>query len=324
MVYHGSLRGVGASHNAFVTDVRAFLQRLEAERREAVSEDGGTGVSPPSAGDDDALDAARRRGEPVVAQLTSQSTAQENARTFDRLKLPRSEQDCLDAVLATNMVSVGVDVDRLAAMVVNGQPFTTAEYIQASSRIGRADVPGLVFANYYRHQARSLSHYENFRPYHESFYRFVEPTSVTPFTYQVRKRALHAALVIALRHGGDAWTDNAAAGRFDKGDSQVQAAVEALKRRCRAAAGEAGAETAAHLDRLVDEWADEAARCRRERRGLQYHCRDKAADSLLVSFESARRGRWRTLNSMRNVEDTAALQAERPTARDGDGANDVP
>ena len=80
------------------------------------------------------------------------------------------------------MVSVGLDVARLALMVVNGQPLTTAEYIQASSRVGRAGVPGLVFANYYRHQARSLSHYESFRPYHESFYRFVEPSSVTPFT----------------------------------------------------------------------------------------------------------------------------------------------
>ena len=309
VVYHGSLRGVGASHNAFAADVRAFLLRLAAEGRQAGLDSWKTEASEPPSGDDSAAaaDAARRRGEAAVAQLTSQSTAQENARTFDRLALQRGEPACLDAVLATNMISVGVDVDRLALMVVNGQPLTTAEYIQASSRIGRANVPGLVFANYYRHQARSLSHYENFRPYHESFYRFVEPTSVTPFTYQVRKRALHAALVIALRHGCDAWSDNAAAGKFDKDHPQVQAVVEALKRRCRAAAAEAGEETATHLDRLVDEWADEAARS--PRRGLQYQCRDKAQDSLLVSFEDVRRGRWKTLNSMRNVEDTAVLEA---------------
>ena len=310
VVYHGSLRGVGASHNAFGADVRAFLLRLAAERRQAAHESWETEASELPSGDDSAAaaDAARGRGEAEVAQLTSQSTAQENARTFDRLALPRGEPACLDAVLATNMISVGVDVDRLALMVVNGQPLTTAEYIQASSRIGRADVPGLVFANYYRHQARSLSHYENFRPYHESFYRFVEPTSVTPFTYQVRKRALHAALVIAVRHGCDAWGDNAAAGKFDKDHPQVQAVVEVLKRRCRAAAAEAGEETATHLDRLVDEWADEAARS--PTRGLQYHCRDKAQDSLLVSFGDPRRGRWKTLNSMRNVEDTAVLEAE--------------
>ena len=311
VVYHGSLRGVGTSHIAFGTDVRDYLRRFEAERRQAAREGREPDALAAPGGDHD-----EARGELVVAQLTSQSSPQENARTFDKLAERRGKADCLDAVLATNMISVGVDVDRLAVMVVNGQPFTTAEYIQASSRIGRAEVPGVVFANYYRHQARSLSHYENFRPYHESFYRFVEPTSVTPFTYQVRKRALHAALVIALRHGCDEWRANDAAARFDPDHAGVKAVVEALKRRCRRAAGEAGDETAVHLDRLVGEWRDEAARCRRERRGLQYHCRDKAQDSLLVSFDDAERGCWRTLHSMRNVEDTAVLRAERPV-RDG-------
>ena len=213
------------------------------------------------------------------------------------------------------MISVGVDVDRLAAMVINGQPLTTAEYIQASSRIGRASVPGLVFANYYRNQARSLSHYENFRPYHESFYRFVEPTSVTPFTYQVRKRALHAALVIALRHGYDALTANSAASRFDKNDTRVQAVVKALERRCRRAEKDAAEETAEHIKRLVDEWQETAARCKRQKRGLQYDCRDNAADRLLGEFDGARPGLWKTLHSMRNIEDTAVLQTRDPTTR---------
>ena len=309
VVYHGSLRGVGASHNAFVTDVRTFMRRLAAERRGALRGDRGSEAADPSEPDDGATEPNGVRGEPVVAQITSRSTAQENARTFDRLKVPRGASDCLDAVLATNMISVGVDVDRLAAMIINGQPLTTAEYIQASSRIGRADVPGLVCANYYRQQARSLSHYENFRPYHESFHRFVEPTSVTPFTHYVRRRALHAALVIALRHGDDAWTANAAAGRFDRDDAGVRAVVDALKRRCRRADGDAGKDTAAHLDRLVDQWHDEAARCRREQRGLHYDCRDNSADRLLGDFAGARPGRWKTLNSMRNVEETAVLGA---------------
>ncbi len=103
------------------------------------------------------------------------------------------------------MVSVGLDEPRLALMVMNGQPLTTAEYIQASSRVGRSSIPGIVFVNYYKTQARSLSHYENFRAFHSSFYRFVEPSSLTPFTEQVRNKALHAALVIALRHGENGW-----------------------------------------------------------------------------------------------------------------------
>ena len=315
VIYHGSLRGVGASHNAFVTDVRTFLRRLDAERREAARNDGEPGASHSLASGGDAVDTDGRRSQPAIAQLTSQSTAQENARTFDRLEAPRGAADCLDAVLATNMISVGVDVDRLAAMVINGQPLTTAEYIQASSRIGRAGVPGLVFANYYRHQARSLSHYENFRPYHESFYRFVEPTSVTPFTYQVRKRALHAALVIALRHGCDGLTANSAAGRFDENDARVRAVVEALKGRCGRADSDAAEATAEHLRQLVDEWQEAAARCQREKRGLQYDCRGREADRLLGEFDGARPGLWKTLHSMRNIEDTAVLRTQERTTR---------
>ena len=214
-------------------------------------------------------------------------------------------------VLATNMISVGVDVDRLAAMVINGQPLTTAEYVQASSRIGRADVPGLVVANYYRHQARSLSHYENFRPYHESFYRFVEPTGVTPFTYQVRTRALHAALVIALRHGCDALCENEAAGTFDMDEDEVRAVVQCLKRRCRRADEARGCATIRHLDRVVDQWHAEARRCEREKRRLVFEAKDGSADGLLRQFDDPpSRGLWRTLNSMRNVEETGVLKRD--------------
>ena len=311
VIYHGSLRGVGSSHNAYVTDVRDFARRLHAEQRQAAS-DGRESEAPGASGADAKPEIVGARTQPAIAQITSQCTAQENARTFDRLGVRRCEPNSLDAVLATNMISVGVDVDRLATIVINGQPLTTAEYIQASSRIGRAGTPGLVFANYYRHQARSLSHYENFRPYHESSYRFVEPTSVTPFTHQVRTRALHAALVIALRHGCDALTANAKAGRFDKDDSRVVAVLDALKKRCRRADAGLAEDTARHLDRLVDQWQDEALRCAREKRQMHYEAKDNAADSLLRQFGDARRpGRWRTLNSMRNIEDTGVLRHDR-------------
>ncbi len=310
VIYHGSLRGVGISHNAFATSVRDLVRRLDRELIQAVRDGAGSdGESMADFVRTDAGGAAELRQN--VVQLTSFSPPQRNARTFDQLHLRRGEPDCLDAVLATNMISVGVDVDRLAAMVINGQPLTTAEYVQASSRIGRAAVPGLVFANYYRHQARSLSHYENFRPYHESFYRFVEPTSVTPFTYQVRTRALHAALVTALRHGGDALSRNQDAGAFDANDDRVRAVIRRLKNRCREADEARSEITGRHLDRLAERWHQEARRCERQRRRLSYQANDRSADGLLRQFDDPpSRGLWRTLNSMRNVEETGVLQRD--------------
>ena len=319
VIYHGSLRGVGNSHNAYSIDVRDFGRRLSREWRQVRSSgDGGASVEiarTVAAGDGDPEATEEDIGVPridipQIRQLTSIFRAEENAETFRRLARRRWEEGHLDAVLATNMVSVGLDVARLAVMIVNGQPLTTAEYIQASSRVGRGDIPGLVFANYYRNQARSLSHYENFRPYHESFYRFVEPTSVTPYTFQVRSRALHAALVIALRHACRDLRDNKAAGSFNRKCRRVQAVVETLKRRCERADPQRAEETAHHIDRLVERWCDEAHHWAKEKCQLNYRVSDneKTPERLLYSHDDRRRGLWPTLHSMRNVEDTGVLK----------------
>ena len=209
------------------------------------------------------------------------------------------------------MISVGLDVSRLALMIINGQPLTTAEYIQASSRVGRGEVPGLVFVNYYKTQARSLSHYENFKSYHNTFYRYVEPSSLTPFTYQVRQRALHAALVIAMRHSGIGLLSNKGAENFNAESAEVKKVIKAFKIRIKNAFVDTSSadKALAHVDHIIAEWQSEVDRCHEGNLNLRYNPTDKSAEALLVSYdESNIRGLWKTLNSMRNVEKTGLFR----------------
>jgi hypothetical protein len=107
----------------------------------------------------------------------------------------------IDILLATNMISVGVDIPRLGLMVITGQPKNTAEYIQASSRVGRgSEGSGLVFTLYNQSRSRDRSHFENFKNFHQSLYRHVEPSSVTPLSPKSRERCLAALVVGIARH----------------------------------------------------------------------------------------------------------------------------
>lgn len=301
VVYHGSLKGVGNSHNSFNSGVREITRRLA---KEICDRKKGTQCADPE------IEKTISRFTSRIAQLTSLSSAEDNARAFARLERTRKEEDYLDVVLATNMISVGLDVARLALMIINGQPLTTAEYIQASSRVGRSDVPGMVFTNYYRNQARSLSHYENFRPYHDAFYRFVEPTSVTPYTWQARTRALHAALVITIRHSCSYLLNNSQAGKFNPADDCVQTAIESLKQRCKLADPERAEDTATHIDTLVKKWRDEVNLCIEQRQQLDYQApdNDRATSRLIYNHDDKIHGVWPTLQSMRHVENSALLK----------------
>jgi ATP-dependent helicase YprA (DUF1998 family) len=130
-------------------------------------------------------------GMPV--ELTSRLKAGAIKEAKDRLGSPFIADDRVDVLLASNMISVGVDIDRLGLMVVAGQPKTTSEYIQASSRVGRQH-PGLVVTCFNVRRSRDRSHYERFTAYHESFYRCVEATSLTPFSGPALDRGTVATL----------------------------------------------------------------------------------------------------------------------------------
>ena len=115
----------------------------------------------------------------------------------------------IDVLLASNMISVGVDVSRLNLMMILQQPKLTSEYIQASSRVGREN-PGIVFTLYNPSRSRDKSYYELFHDYHNSFYKYVEPTSVTPFASPARDRMLHSVFVSLIRHAGGLAGDSSA------------------------------------------------------------------------------------------------------------------
>lgn len=143
----------------------------------------------------------RKRYIKMHLELTSRKSGNEITKALQDLERKYdNEKKAVDICLATNMISVGLDVSRLGLMAVVGQPKTTSEYIQATSRVGRSkDAPGLVITIYNPGRPRDRSHYEHFKTYHSKLYKQVEPTSVTPWAVPVRKRALHALVVAIVR-----------------------------------------------------------------------------------------------------------------------------
>jgi len=322
IVYHGSLKGVANSRTLYQSGVKSYLNKFTMENLKRDIEAHSPGflddrfksIDDFEKIDDPEVKSIVKKYLPVrdlrVKTLTSNQTAEENAQIFAALAKDKDNVDAIDVALATNMISVGLDVSRLALMIINGQPLTTAEYIQASSRVGRGETPGIVFMNYYKTQARSLSHYENFRSYHDSFYRFVEPSSLTPFTFQARSRALHAALVIAMRHSNIGLLANDMAGSFDLENNSIKKVIKEMKIRCNLAIGkdkDTVSKTNAHIDTLVEKWWSEVQYCDNNKIKLVYNSNDKSFNNLICNFEEEN-GLWKTLQSMRNVESAAMLK----------------
>jgi superfamily II DNA/RNA helicase len=158
-----------------------------------------------------------------VVELTSRVSTDKVAEARRRLDCGFHESQRVDCAIATNMISVGLDIQRLGLMVVLGQPKTHAEYIQATSRVGRDDQrPGLVVTLFNIHKPRDRSHYERFRHYHETFYRSVEVGSVTPFSARALDRGFAGALVGLARHARPELTPPQGVERI----AEVRAALE--------------------------------------------------------------------------------------------------
>jgi hypothetical protein len=239
-----------------------------------------------------------------VEELSANVRGTKIPEILSRLEVSYEKKEkVIDILPCTNMISVGVDVSRLGLMLIVGQPKTTAEYIQASSRIGRdaERPPGLVFTLYRSAMPRDRSHYENFEAYHGALYRAVEPTSVTPYAPPSRDRALHAALVIVIRHACELGA-NEDAMLFDPENIKIKKFVKLMvKRMVRAEPAEKD-NIEKHVNCLIEEWVNLVKRASSEGQPLRYHGKGgRQYSTLLRSFGEEGEG-WPTLNSMRNVD----------------------
>jgi hypothetical protein len=252
-----------------------------------------------------------------VVELTSRVSTDKVAEARRRLGSGFHESQRVDCAIATNMISVGLDIPRLGLMGVLGQPKTHAEYIQATSRVGRDDSrPGLVVTLLNIHKPRDRSHYERFRHYHETFYRSVEVSSVTPFSARALDRGFAGALVGLARHDQAALTP--AKGVEHLGD--VRTALEArlvevyLDRvRQQPLADEAEREerlasVQARIVDLLDSWTGILADYHKAGVGVQYQkyelkqLKPLLRDMLDEHFESVHHRKFRANRSLRDVE----------------------
>jgi len=282
--YFNSIRELGGAVTLVMDDVRKTLRTL-ARRH-------GDGVERPT-------DSLR--------ELTSRIPSAEIPRILEDLQQPFDQPGHVDVLLASNMISVGVDVGRLGLMVVTSQPKAISEYIQATSRVGRK-YPGIVVVVYNHNRARDRSHFETFPTWHSALYRAVEATSVTPFASRARDRALHAVVVALARHlvsgllTEPALTEARASRVREVADWIVQRAGRVDP------AEVPGVEE--RVDIFLEDWQERAGQLR------AYWSERDHASSLLIGAEHAvtleERGEgtsaWAAPNSMREVEPSSMFR----------------
>lgn len=293
VVYFNSLKVLSGALVLFEDDVHRTVSALAKQRDET------------------------ERNYSLPEELNSRRDSSEIPEILKRLERPIGNAGAIDALLATNMLSVGVDINRLGLMLVNGQPKTVAEYIQATSRVGRK-WPGLVVALYNNNKIRDRARYETFSSWHAAFYSGVEPTSVTPFSPRARDKALHVPLVALIRHLRSPTQVNP--------DRETVAEMYSLRDKIVARVAEVDSAEAKkageELDEFIELWIDRA------RSGqLKFYWSDnprRYGKALMMSAEkaAARRAIGRgnggvrpTPNSLRNVEPSVDfVLRERPYA----------
>ena len=254
------------------------------------------------------IDSLRRTPYNVLELKSNSDTPIPQARQLLNTTLSE-EKKGIDLAPCTNIISVGVDIPRLALMLINGQPKLSSEYIQASSRVGRSNVPGLIITCLSPTKPRDRSHYEAFRHYHESFYSFVEPTSVTPGSIPALDRALHACLVSVIRNTCQDLNGNQDAAKFDPSSSNVKHIVSEFEARLLKAYPNEQIERDRiknKLSQVIGDWKKWA----NNNTPLVYKMgKNDPKNALLFPFSGNKKlVGWPTLESMRSVDGEINLE----------------
>jgi hypothetical protein len=316
LCYFNALRELGGARRIVEDEVRDRAARYGTQRRRV-----------------DPLDRPfADRSIKLPMELTSRESTDNVAKAKQRLEAAfGGAGETVDVALATNMISVGLDILRLGLMLVQGQPKTAAEYIQATSRVGRDHSrPGLVVAILNLHKPRDRMHFEQFGQFHRTFYRAVEATSVTPWAARALDRALAAVVVAAARHVDETLTPEMAVIEM-KHQSVTRTAVrDAIVARApdRMVAGGRAA-LAALIDDLLDDWiatADEQAAGGSEfaygKKKSPHRLLHMPLEPEIGNLSEAHR-RFIAGRSMRDVEPNVALKVKDPHGNPIANADDV-
>ncbi|WP_077325348.1 helicase-related protein [Virgibacillus siamensis] len=278
--YFNSIRELGKSLTLTQVDIKEQVSRI-ARRR---------------------LKKLRKYGE--AAELTSRRKSGEITEVLENLSVEYPDKNVIPMLLATNMISVGVDIDRFGLMTVMSQPKTTSEYIQATSRVGRK-YPGIIFTLYDGARPRDRSHYETFSSYHQAFYKYVEPTSITPFSPPARKRALHAVLISLVRHLTLLNKDNEAS-RFRKDLTGIEQIKDVILERIENIMPEEYEDAVEEVQMVIENWHNVAS----IDENLTY--RNSKLRRLLYPYHEQFPGKdvFPTLQSMRNVSEECVVRVK--------------
>lgn len=308
--YFNSLRELGGTRRLVEDELTSRLRQYDSRKRV------GDGTSP----------FVSREIKYDVQELTSRISTAEVSAAKDALAMPHMDNSqSVDVSLATNMISVGLDITRLGLMAVYAQPKLTSEYIQATSRVGRdKSRPGLVVTIFNINRARDRSHYERFRFYHDTFYTGVEATSVTPFSPRALDRALFPVVVALARLQFDFMNAEKDAIAIIEHRERLNGIIDTIENRVRKVASlNPGSMSEVDIERvkiaarsLLDQWQAFAIELQRDKFKLNYTKSDSAIQKNLIydvldpKLEFLSKAEYRKFiagRSMRDVEHAVAL-----------------